>query len=285
MFLSRLLASFTLAILLLPSVALGGKKPLQEGDEKFEYHFTDTALDGAELKIEVSKAHTQRDFALATARFENKSGDYLLLHKEQILFRFDFGDRAVKGGKAGKPVVIAPGGKKKLSLKVTGSGEFESVRAFSLQFDALQRVASKGEAVKVPEFQLPASVNSFEAGPFSCSLKGKVTQETDLTKAKFLCTYNGEQVGFIDPTRVALRIPSGQEFANTNNKAKRKLLQSGDKMPVVVSYVVERKVVDMQFAILQLDWRDAFSESPAVPMAVGGVELSYDADKTIDHNN
>ena len=112
-----------------------------------------------------------------------------------------------------------------------------------------------------------------------------MTQETDLTKVKFSCSYNGEHVGFIDPTRVALRIPSGQEFANTNNAAKRKMLQPGDKVVVVVSYVVERRVVDMQFATMFLDFRDAFAEAQVVPMEVGSIDLAYDLAKTVDQNN
>jgi len=266
---------FVAALFLVPSLA-------QAGDHENHMQEVDPIEEG-DYRIDFSDVHCQEEFALAKAAIANNTSDYLIVRRESAVFDIAGKEVQPNDGKAKKPLIIKPRSTKKHTYKVKADGGYH-VDEFSIQLDGFYSAAAVGEPIKAPDFTLPATNNNFDAGPFSCNLKG-LKQETKETVAQFSCTYNGEAIGFIDPTQLGVRIESGQEFANVDRKAASKLLEPGDKHTFKAVFTIEYKIVDMQFATMFVVWRDTFSESALEEVDMGEVAFELDEAKTAEKND
>ena len=149
---------------------------------------------------------------------------------------------------------------------------------FTLHPKGFATAPNVGTPVAVPDFALPAARNDFTAGPFACLLK-ETKQTTDNTKAVFTCTLpTGKASAWWNPSRIGVKEPGGKEFANAE-KSKRDVIFPGDTK-IVVGVQIAKSVVDMQFATLQVLWRDALAESLLTPVNVTDWTLNVDPAKT-----
>jgi hypothetical protein len=179
-------------------------------------------------------------------------------------------------------MMVLPKGSDTRILKTSGGNQFH-VKSLTLILDGFNVVSSEGKTQEGPDFQLPASVNEFKAGNFKCSLE-KVKKETKETEVTFKCTYQGNDIGIIDPARITLKLENGQEYANDNKKDKAELVLPGEEVKIVASYHVSGKVTDMQFANMLLVWKNTFTESKIVPIKVGSAEFEFDPGMTEGKN-
>lgn len=279
------LAALASLLLALPSaVALAGKEP---DPEEHENHMKQVdPLEVGDLHVDIEGVHCQEGFAFAKAVVRNDGSDYVLIREEEIVF--DVGGRKVAmfDGEKRKPVIVEPHGKSTRTLKVKGDGGFH-VESFDLDLSGFYLAPSVGQTQSAPDFQLPASKNNFDAGPFRCSLQ-KLKQETDQTIANFECSYEGDSVAFIDPTRLAVRYPSKQgteeTVANVDRKAARKMIQPGGKMLFNAVFEIPPRFADMQFTTMNIVWADTFTESPLTPIDLGTVGFELDEAKTAEQN-
>ena len=128
---------------------------------------------------------------------------------------------------------------------------------FTVKFGNIQ-LSSKG--IATPDFKLPAATNEFKTGNFSCAL-GDVYKKTDATTAKFKCTYTGNKIGFISPSKVSVLMPDGKEYANAKRTGAI-ILTSGKNESFTLGWdrMTGGKTMDMQFADMMIKWNDAFFE-------------------------
>jgi hypothetical protein len=212
----------------------------------------------ARPELSSEAAIAQDDLIVIKFKLFNDSPDYVFYNPNRMVVDVS-GKKMQEGdGRGGKLGVIDPGKKGGGEIKLKGSGLH--VAELTVDPQGIQRVPASGEVLKAADFSLPASNNEFKTGGFTCNLT-KTSQSTDLTAAQFSCVYGGEGLGFIDPAKVGVKVPSGQEFANTNRKIKAGVVKSGDTFSFLVTFEILKQTVDMQFATLQVLWRDAFSES------------------------
>lgn len=281
---SRRLLSFG-RLLVLPSLALLVMAARKPDDPKHENHFKSISPPTSDvLSMALVSAHAQSAFVMIDAKITNTTGDRLLLFKKnEASLVLPQGAMPVKsGGLFSGPMVIPPNDTRSHTFRVEADTGLHVDRV-TLQPKGFYVGSNTGTPVKAPEFQLPASVNDFSTGPFTCKLNN-VKQETKETAAAFACTYNGKGIGLVEPKKIGVREPGGKEFANAARKVPRDVLLPGDTSKFTVVFEVPASVADMQFATLQVLWRDALAESTLAPVPLADWAFELDTAKTAKAN-
>ena len=280
----------SLSGLLLLTIGLGAPALAGDDDDKHENWFGEVdplEVQGVELKFE--KVHAQRDFAQVWVKIKNDSGQYLEFHREAAKLMFDFGAYGLDPAKKGHDL-IEPGKKHKQRYKVYGSTEFHDADSFTFQPDGFFLVDPQGTAVQASGFSLPASRNTFSAGPLECSLL-EFDPATDRAMAEFRCDNSSKDYAFIDLRKISVQIEGAGEFANVPVKNKRGkkgggviLVAPGKNATFVTWFVVQKQRVDTQFANMRVQWNDAFSVSSPRPLAFPQVSFELDPELTAEKN-
>ena len=223
------------------------------------YYKAPANIETSDYKIELSNIVSKIEYAKLSIKIYNTGTDYLMFNKGASEFVYKTGKFTDKE----KYTYILPTKSKTKTIKATGSNMFHT-DTISFVLKALYIIPAKGEIVKADDFKLPASKNSFESGNFKVKLL-KLKQETQETYAKFECTYIGDEIGIIDPSKLSVKVDGKDEieYANDNKKAKPELLRKGEKTKISVYFHIPGKISDMQFSVLKINWNDTFQESVA----------------------
>lgn len=214
----------------------------------------------------------------------NKTSNFLIYKPEES--KFIVNGKELKSKE--KVLIIKPNESDFRIINLKGD-KFNSVKTYSFVMEGLYSVSPDSKGTETPDFKLPPSSNDFKTGSFSCSLS-KLYKESDATDAKFKCAYNGQKIGFIDPSKVAVRMPDGNEYAA---KKQGGGLLGGSSGPIMLMKGDEEsfnlkwdrmeggKRMDMQKVEMIILWRDAFSES--VPMKMKAETLVMEFDEIISN--
>ncbi|MDB4655876.1 hypothetical protein OAE48_03415 [Flavobacteriales bacterium] len=252
-----------------------GKKDPKD-DPKYTHYYTDVeeAIEVKEVVLEFTNGVSRLDMCKFKTKFTNNTSDFLLINPSEFTITTD----GIAHNPKEKEFMLDPNEKKSKTIDVKGG---EGLRAESIEVapEGFARISADGTPVKMMEFQLPASVNNIESGNFSINLK-QLKQETKETWARFEVTYNGDDYGIVDPSRISVTIESGQQFANDNRKSKTIMLEKGDKKTISAIFHIPAKVVDMQFATLMVQWGDAMMETKAEPFTIDD-SVTFELDQTL----
>lgn len=268
-------------LLTVPSMAQDkklSKKELKALAEHVNHFKTPDEISTDEVAITIKDPIARMDQAKFRAKVINNTEDFILwdLSKASI----EIAGQSLSTTKS-KRMIIKPFKDESKTLEVRGSDLH--VESYSANLGKFSRVPLKGNVQQADDFALPASQNSFSTGPFTCNMTS-ISKKTDLTAAKFECTYKGGSFGIIDPSKVAVRMSNGQEFANSMRKEKMHLLERGEKKKFTLYFEVPAKVEDMQFANMEIVWNACLVESKAVPAEVPMVKFEFDPGKTAGKN-
>jgi hypothetical protein len=271
-------ALLSLCALLLASTQIYAQRKVT--DPKHENHYAVQPIETDEVSVSFTDSHSQQEFTATKIKVANKTNDYILFKTNEATFKYEFGDfhPSVGGFFRSAKMTVLPKDSDTRVLKVTGGKNFH-VENLTLDLSGFYRVAAEGKTQAAEDFKLPASVNEFKAGNFKCSLE-KIKKETKETEVFFKCTYQGNDVGIVDATRITLKTENGQEYANDNKRAKIELLVPGEEITISAAYHVPGKVTDMQFANMLLVWKNTFMESKIVPITVGTASFTLDPGMT-----
>ena len=212
---------------------------------------------------------------------KNQTSDWIFLKKHEMVIDADGQELKPFDGKEKPALVIAPDKNKGLSLKL--KGENLHVETVTVTFSGLYKAAATGKTLEVGEFQLPPSQNNVDVGPFACNVTSH-DQATKITTTKWDCTYTGDGIGMIDASQVGVKIQTGAEFSNTFRKNKEARLMKGESAKFTTTFEIEKRIIDMQFATMQLQWRKTFSESKIQPLDAAEVEFELDEELTAEKN-
>jgi len=273
--------SFTL-LALAASLALAPAAFAGDEDDKHENYFkTDDNLDLGEIVLEANNVNAQDDVLVFKTKVKNVSTDWIFIKKHEI--EFEVGGQSLKpyDGKEKPSLVIEPEKDKSLNLKLKGSGLH--VDEFSVQLKGVYKAASAGTPMKTGDFVLPPANNNIEYGPFKCSVTSH-DQATQVTKTTWECQYTGDGIGYIDASRIGVQIESGDQFASTFRKNKPAMLMHNDKTKFTTTFEIEKRIVDMQFATLQLQWGETFSESKLEAVDSDSWDFAIDEALTTEKN-
>lgn len=210
----------------------------------------------------------------------NQSEDYIVFNNQEGRIQYNKN----KGTTDKKDFFIFPPNKASSSTYAVKEDDGLLVEQFKFEIDKLYKVPSRGKVIQAPEFKLPAEKNNFTVGNFSVKLL-KLRKKTDATTAKFHCTYNGDDFGIIRPNNTSVRVKEDKVFANDKRVKKQYLLKKGEKIAFTLSFHIEAKVVDMQFADMFVQWNDMFQESKKIPLKGETIEFFLNHDLTEEKNN
>jgi hypothetical protein len=252
-------------------------------DEKHENHYQAlSSIETDSYTLEFSGMHSQMAFTTMKMKVINKTNDYLFLDPSQIVFTYADGKTISPASK--KRITIDPRDKKSKSIKVAEEGYNFHADNLTVSVKGFSLLPTEGTAQTDEVFNLPPKKNTFTIGEFGCNVK-KNDQETKETKTQFVCTYKGNDVGLVDPSKISVKAEGDVEFANENKKSKLEMMQPGDDIKFTTIFRIPGKIVDMQFATRELAWNDAFIVSQPIKLDdAHDIELKLDEALTKEKN-
>lgn len=244
-------------------------------------YYKSVSKETPELNIEIVDAVSRMEYAKFKIKLTNNTSDYIVYKPKESSFTiadkdFPLSDRIL---------LLSPLEKGSRVLDIKGNGTNVHVDQFSFNMKGLGKINANAPTTEAPNFKLPASVNDISAGHFKIEMI-KLDKETDETKVKFKVTYLGDDYGLVDPTKLAVKTEkTGEtEYANTKNKQDAFLLAKGESENFIASFKIPGKVVDMQFANMEIVWRNTFKDSKLTPLENQLIELIIDEGLTAGKN-
>ena len=291
-------------ILLVSLIISGSLMLFAQNDKSKDPNFTNYYKEVAPiitdaLTISFEDIVSKSGYCKLKVRIKNNTNDYILFKPTESSFKLPQGefqcadkmntssaiDRGLKllDIREDGFVVIPPleSGSKVLNIKGDGNC---LVNSFTLQLNGLYRFSAKDDVQSAQNFNLPASVNTFNSGPFQCTLSG-IKKETKETWVKFECKYTGEEAGIIDPNKSVASPENGQEFANGKSHLKQVVLFKGESDKFTLYFYIPVSVADMKTANMQIAWKNTFLDSKINPLPSQKVLFEIDPGKTEGKNN
>lgn len=247
------------------SAAVCGTGYAQKKDDKYTHYFKDVSepIESKEVNVELTNGVSRNEFLKFKAKYINNTKDFLLVDPSETTITLG----AIDVKPQEKSFILDPLETKSKTIDLKEGADF-LVENFEVAPEGFALISTDGTPVKLPDFQLPASVNNVESGNFEVNLR-RLKQETKETWATFSITYVGEDYGIVDPSRITIRTEAGDQYANEVRKSKTILLEKGDKKNIDAVFHIPAKVVDMQFATLFIQWGECMSETKAEPFELG----------------
>lgn len=249
-------------------------------------HFSSAPVHAGEITASAAAAWARQQEAKLKVKINNRTDDFVLVDKNGARISMASGEYIATNGDGYK--LVAPQSEGGHTFVFTdGGGKLHNLSMVA-RLEGVSVAATDGAPIEAEPFTLPLHKNQIEASGFTCVNKGKLKQETQETKAKFECTYNGAEgtVGLLDSKAITIAIPDGQDFANESGKPK-KLLLPGE----TVSFEVKNTVikpnphgVDMQHTELTLLWNDALRVATLEPIQFPDWEFTLDVGLTAEKN-
>ncbi|MGB0888071.1 MAG: hypothetical protein ACPGSL_08115 [Vicingaceae bacterium] len=245
------------------------------------YYKIPNEISSPEYSLKFSGAVARTEFCKFALHLQNKTKDFLIFKGEESIFNFDFGKFSEKK----KAIIVRPNGKKKKVLEVNGGNQFH-VNQFNVDVDGIYKVPVDGKINEMDDFQVPASANSVSSDVFDVKLNPKKTSlKTQGSVLQFECTYNGNEIGILDPSKIVIKVEGTEkEYANDNAKSEARLMKNGDRIKFKTSFHIPGRIADMQFANMLISWKDAFIETKAIKLSGANVIFELDRGLTNGKN-
>lgn len=240
-------------------------------------YYKNTTIETGDITISVDNAVSTDGETKFKLKIVNKTADYIILKPEECKFIIN----GIESKPTEKPKTIEPNSSDWLIVNLKGTG-YNSIKSYSFEVGGLYKVSTGGLVIETPDFKLPASKNDFKTGNYTCTLT-KLTKESGKTEAKFDCSYNGEKIGLIFPSKMGLKMPDGNEYATvkpTGILAKKGpfLLVKGQTESFSGNW--ERmeggKAMDMQKVEMNIKWNATFTEVTPEKMKNETLNLEFD---------
>jgi hypothetical protein len=247
-------------------------------DPEHTNYYAEVTTSTNDVDVEIKDAASRIEFSKFKIKLGNKTTDYILYKPKESLFKISGSDFAPHD----RMLLIEPSDKDGRVLDVKGNGKNLHADEYQFVLAGLYKIKANAPSTDVPNFKLPASVNDVTAGNFKIELI-KITKETKETVAKFKVTYTGKGYGLVNPNKLGVKIDNGQEFANAK-KQNAFLLAPGESDNFTALFTIPGKVADMQFANMEILWRNTFSESDLEKLEGLTIDIKVDEGKTAAKN-
>ena len=232
------------------------------------------------VRVSIKNAVSKFNFAKFKLVINNKSKDYILYKVEES--KLNITSKEYSPAESRKPLIIRPKKKSGMTVKVTGGEEFLTEK-YTFVPSGIYTFSIEGTPTEAPDFHMPANKNNFEVGDFEVNMIIS-EQKTKVTRVRFKCTYTGDKIGVVTPSNAVLKPEDGKEWANYRSRKKKKILLNGESCKFTLEYRIPGKIVDMQFAQMDILWKNTFAESELKKMDFPKVELTIDKAKTEKKN-
>lgn len=247
--------SILLTLMLLTGFSLFSQKDKKEekkSDEK-KVMYKEATVETDDYKIYIIDAVAFPAQSKFKMKVFNKTNDYLVIKPSEITFIS--GERTLSS--TDRTFVVGPNDE--ASLVIDYKDKDMQVEKYTLDVKGIYKASAGGKVTEVPNFELPPSRNEFTAGNFSCVVK-KSDSKTDKTVSRFECTYNGDGVGVINPSKTVAVMPNGSDNANSK-KNRAMVIEKGLTEDFVLVFLEVKDAGDMQKKPIQVKWGETFRES------------------------
>lgn len=229
----------------------------QKSSKMTNYYFDVTFGEQFGIKLEAKNIVSRTDFVKLGLEINNQSENYVLFFKDKCKFTVSGNAYFPKTVKKGK--IIRPGKKEVITVKSDKQTNY-LVNDIDFKPDGFYTFSVKGEQIETEAFHLPPSKNNINNRVFKINML-KLKKETSETVVKFKCTYTGNKIGIINPSQCVLKTENGKEWAPANSKERKKILQKNETVNFTLIFEIPGKITDMQFAEMDIVWKNTFSES------------------------
>lgn len=247
-----------------------------------EKHYGEVdVIESDEIKLEVTRPHSQVNFTQFTAKIYNKTADYILVKKHKIGFT---SSEMGYGTKYPKEDIdfIEPHGDITRTIKVEGGIGFK-VNELEIGFeDVFSRAPVKGKRTSGGEFKMKPDKNSAMMEPFAVTLKKWRFSPKELS-ADFKIRYRGESIGIVNEGNVKIRKEDGTILENTQAKSKPFIIPPMSTRTVGVVRPFAKGAIAKGESVYVV-WDEALEASESTPFKLAGFRLIHDAEKTKAEN-
>jgi archaellum component FlaF (FlaF/FlaG flagellin family) len=240
-------------------------------------YYKNTLVETNEVTLSVDNAVSTDVETKFKLKITNKTNDFIMFKPDEC--KFIINGKEIKPTE--KPKTIEPNSSDWLIVNIKGGG-YNSIKNYSFEIGGLYKVSTTGKVFETPDFKLPASKNDFKTGNYNLVLT-KLVKESGKTEAKFDCSYNGDKVGVFFPSRMAVKMPDGNEYATL--KPSGILAKKG---PIVLTKgqtesfsgnwekMAGGKTMDMQKVDMQIKWNETFTEVDPEKLKNETLNLEFD---------
>ncbi len=241
----------------------------QEDSKKTNYFYDMKFGEQYNVFISAKNIVSKHNYLKLALEIQNKTDDYILFKEDKCKFVIDENSYFPKKKK--KNTIIKPNKKKTITIASKNATNY-LVETFDFHPSGIYIFTEKGEITKTEPFHLPPNKNQIEAGSFKINML-KLKKETSETAVKFKFTYTGDKVAVINTANCVLRTKDGKEWATVKSKSKPYILQKNESKSFTLIFKIPGKTTDMQFAEMDILWKNTFSESDIK-------ELNFDIQRT-----
>jgi hypothetical protein len=241
------------SLIILSSTVLFAQKNSKYTNYYYDFDFGEQFGVSLLAKNVVSKS----EYVKLGLEINNQTTDYLYFVEDKCKFVINNNSYYPKKVKKGK--IIPP--QKKISVTVNASEQTDYlVDWFDFKPGGIFKFSSEGKSTEFEPFHLPPDRNEIVSDKFSLKML-KLKKETKETAVKFEVTYTGDKIAIIDPSNCVIRTEKGKEWANAFTKTKPIVLQKNESDKFTVLFTIPGKITDMQFAEMDIVWKNTFRES------------------------
>ncbi len=269
---------FILLACLLTAIQWNASAQKSKTDPDHTNYYAEVTTETNEVNVEIKDAVSRIEFSKFKIKLANKTTDYIVFKPKETTFKISGTDFSPND----RLLLLQPSDKGGRVLDIKGNGKNVHADEYQFILAGLYKIKADAPSTEVANFKLPASVNDVTGGNFKIELL-KISKETKETVAKFKVTYTGKGYGLVNPNKLGVKIDNGQEFANAKTQDAF-LLAPGESDNFVALFTIPGKVADMQFANMEILWRNTFSESDLQKLEGTTIDIKVDEGKTAAKN-
>ena len=246
-------------------------------DAGYRVFYKQASFETDDYKVYIEDGMSTNAWAKCKVRIFNKTNDFLVFKPTDLIFKI--GNAEIAG--TDKQVVVFPNDEATRVVDVKNKdSQYDKI---TLEIKQMYRVPANVAAIKVDDMNLPTKDSKeFSAGNFKCTLKSAAIK-MDKTLLKFVCAYEGDQLGILMPSKITAEMPKGQSNPNVNNN-KGNLLEKGKIDDFFVEFREMKDAGNMQKEPFKLKWNNTFKESKSETIYGGKTTIEVDNAKSAEKN-
>ncbi len=253
-----------------------------EDHPHYEKHYTSSVevIETDEVKIEIIRPHSQESHTQFNAKIYNKTDDYILIKKHEVVFQSSengYGEKRPPEG----TIFIEPNGDISRAFKVSGGPGYK-VEEITVALGGFSRAPATGKTVGAGEFKMKPDKNSVMMGPFAVTLKKWRFNSKEIT-ADFKIRYRGEALGLVNESKIKIRREDGGVLDNSDAKTSPFIIAPMKTRTAGVIRRFAKGEIGKNESVYVV-MTEALSEAQGTTFDVPGFSLKYDPDKTKKEN-
>lgn len=236
--------------------------------------FQEVTFESDDYKMYLVRCFAREEVLKLKIRIFNKTNDVLYVKPEEFVFVVS--GKTLKG--QGKTFAIQPNGDEARFIDVEDKGMNMKCEGFDVTLNGFYKIPFEGEAYTCPNMEWPVKRGSdVIAGPVKCTVTDNQMGK-EKSFAKYSCSYSGDKICILDPSKSVAIMPKGQENKSTVKKDVF-LLEGGQNDNITLEFKRLNGAGDLTDGI-NVKWNETFRVSTAISLKTIKVPMKIDLDKS-----